>query len=167
MHQPRHWMLLARSLSLFRASSVVGVHASSMCEPRSRRMCVGGIDGSSIDPPSHRVRERPPLLDDRHQPPPELELLVVATSRHESSRQGRSSDVVESSVRDRCRRSHVPSDGADSEERERLGARSNVLGRVRASSRLLPSRVRAPRSPRRPPLLHHDDNDDSHDHEHE
>ena len=149
MHQPRHWMLLARCLSLSRSPSVVGVHASSMCEPR---MCVGGIDGSSIDPPSHRVRERPPLV------------LVVATSRHESSRQGRSSDVVESSVRDRCRTSHVPSDGADSEERERLGARSNVLRRVRASSRLLPSRVRAPRSPRRPPLLH---DDESHDHEHE
>jgi len=152
MHQPRHWMLLARYLSLSRSPSVVGVHASSMCEPRSRRMCVGGIDGSSIDPPSHRVRERPQLV------------LVAATPRNESSRQGRASDIVESSVRDRCRRSHVPSDGADSEERERLGARSNVLGRVRASSRLLPSRVRAPRSPRRPPLLHHDD---SHGHEHE
>ena len=133
MHQPRHWMLLARSLSLSRAPSVVGVHASSMCEPRSRRMCVGGIDGSSIDPPSHRVRcSLIALLV--------IKLLVILIiERTKLGHQGSSGNIVESSVRDRCRRSHVPSDGADSETRERLGARLLVLRRHCSSSRLVSS----------------------------
>ena len=133
MLQPRHWMLLARCLSLSRSPSVVVVHASSMCEPRSRRMCVGGIDGSSIDPPSHRVRcSLIAVLVIKL-------IFIVIVERTKLGHQGSSSNIVESSVRDRCRRSHVPSDGADSETRERLGARLLVLRRHCSSSRLVSS----------------------------
>jgi len=169
MPQPSSWMLVARlwlrlrlKLRISRTPSVVDVHAPSMSQSRSgtSRMLVGGIDGSSDHPPSDRVRHRHrhrasprSLVEHRHHVDDDdkQQQQQRQQQEHESGRQDSSSDVVESSVRDRCRRSHVPSDGADAEERERLGARSNVLGRVRAASRLLPSRLpTSPRPPRRP-----------------
>ena len=145
MHQPSSRMLVARrSTRLWRCvslgASVVDVHAPSMLQSSSR-MLVGGIDGSDDHSPSHRVRDR-----HRQRAPSKLEHQERRRQQGSvlSSRQGRASDIVESSVRDRCGRSAVPRNGADSARRERLSARSNVLGRVRASSRLVPSRIHRP-----------------------